>query len=84
MFNRCVVTIEPNSTIHLTQKDQEKKIQPVNKKGDDLQQKYLEQRACGVYIASICQLKASFDLSVAAQHQNLTTADICTLNKRLE
>jgi hypothetical protein len=26
MFNRCVVTMEPNSTIHLTQKDQRKKI----------------------------------------------------------
>jgi hypothetical protein len=30
MFNRCAVTMKPNSTIHLTQKDQEKKIQPVN------------------------------------------------------
>jgi hypothetical protein len=84
MFNRCTVTIEPNSTIHLTQKDQGKKIQPVNKKGDDPQQEYLEQRARGVYIAFICQPKALFDLSVTAQHQNLTTADICTLNKRLE
>jgi hypothetical protein len=54
MFNRCVVTIEPDSTIHLTQKDQGKKIQPVNKKGDDTQQEYLEQRACGAYITSIC------------------------------
>jgi hypothetical protein len=54
MFNRYVVTIEPNGTIHLTQKDQGKKIQPVNKKGDDLQQEYLEQRARSVYIASIC------------------------------
>jgi hypothetical protein len=26
MFNRCAVTIEPNNTIHLTQKDQGKKI----------------------------------------------------------
>jgi hypothetical protein len=84
MFNRCAVTIEPNSTIHLTQKDQGKKIQPVNKKGDDPQQEYLKQRARGVYIASICQPEASFDLSVAAQHQNPTTANICTLNKRLE
>jgi hypothetical protein len=84
MFNRCAVTIEPNGTIHLTQKDQEKKIQPVNKKGDDPQQEYLEQRARGVYIASICQPEALFDLSIAAQHQNPTAADICTLNKRLE
>ena len=54
MFNRCAVTMEPNSTIHLTQKDQEKKIQLVNKKGDDPQQEYLKQRACGAYIALIC------------------------------
>jgi hypothetical protein len=84
MFNRCAVIIEPNSTIHLTQKDQKKKIQLVNKKGDNLQQEYLEQRARGAYIALICQPEALFDLSVTAQHQNLTTTDICTLNKRLE
>jgi hypothetical protein len=84
MFNGCIITIEPNNTIHLTQKDQEKKIQLVNKKGDDPQQEYLKQRARSVYIASICQPKALFDLSVTAQHQNLTTANICTLNKRLE
>jgi hypothetical protein len=54
MFNRCIITIEPNNTIHLTQKDQEKKIQPVNKKEDNPQQEYLEQRARGVYIAFIC------------------------------
>jgi hypothetical protein len=60
--------MEPNSIIHLTQKDQERKIQPVNKKKDNPQQEYLEQRARGVYIASICQPEASFDLSVAAQH----------------
>jgi hypothetical protein len=84
MFNRCAVIIEPNSIIHLTQKDQGKKIQPVNKKGDNLQQKYLKQHAYGIYIAFICQPKASFDLFVIAQHQNLTTTDICTLNKRLE
>jgi hypothetical protein len=84
MFNRCAVTIEPNSIIHLTQKDQGRKIQLVNKKGDNPQQEYLEQRARGAYIALICQPEALFDLSAAAQHQNLTTADICTLNKRLE
>jgi hypothetical protein len=76
--------MEPSGTIHLTQKDQGKKIQPVNKKGDDLQQEYLKQRARGAYIAFIYQPEALFDLSIAAQHQNLTTADICTLNKGLE
>jgi hypothetical protein len=54
MFNGCAVTMEPNNTIHLTQKDQGKKIQPVNEKGDDPQQEYLEQRARGAYIVFIC------------------------------
>src|SRR5947209_2483927 len=84
IFNGCIVTMEPSGTIHLTQKDQGKKIQPVNEKGDNPHQEYLEQRARGAYIASICQPEASFDLSVAAQHQNPTTADIGMLNKRLE
>jgi hypothetical protein len=84
ILNKCVVTIEPDGTIYLTQKDQGKKIQPVNNKGNDLQQEYLKQRAYGVYIALIYQPKALFDLSIAAQHQNLITANICTLNKRLK
>jgi hypothetical protein len=45
---------------------------------------YREQRARGAYIATICQPEATFDLSVAAQHQTPTDADIKTLNKRLE
>jgi hypothetical protein len=36
MFNKCTVTIELNSIIHLTQKDQKKKIQLVNQKKDNL------------------------------------------------
>jgi hypothetical protein len=66
MFNKCIITIEPNSTIHLTQKDQGKKIQPVNQKGDNPQQEYLKQHARSTYITSICQPKATFDLSAAA------------------
>jgi hypothetical protein len=66
MFNKCAVTIEPNNTIHLTQKDQRKKIQPVNQKKDNLQQEYLKQRARRVYIAFIYQPKATFNLSATA------------------
>jgi hypothetical protein len=43
----------------------------------------VEQRARGAYIASICQPEASFDLSVAAQHQEPTKDDVLALNKRL-
>jgi hypothetical protein len=47
-------------------------------------QSYIEQRARGAYIASICQPEATFDLSVAAQHQEPEKSDIAALNKRLE
>ena len=58
--------MKSNNTIHLTQKDQGKKLQPVNKKGENPQQDYLKQCAYNVYIALICQPEASFNLSVAA------------------
>jgi hypothetical protein len=84
IFNGCVLTQDSDDTMILHQKDQGKKIQLVNSKEDNRQQQYLEQRARGAYIASICQPEASYDLSVAAQHQNPKEDDIRTLNKRLE
>jgi len=44
----------------------------------------MRQRARGAYIATICQPEASFDLSIAAQHQNPLEADVAALNKRIE
>jgi hypothetical protein len=45
---------------------------------------YIEQRARGAYIATICQPEATFDLSIAAQVQEPSIVDIKALNKRLE
>lgn len=45
---------------------------------------YVAQRARGAYIASICQLEASFDLSYAAQSIIFSLDDITALNKRLQ
>ena len=84
IFNGCVLTQASDDTMILLQKDQGKKLQLVNAKEDDYQQQYLEQRARGAYIASTCQPEASYDLSVAAQHQNPTEDDIRALNKRIE
>jgi hypothetical protein len=84
IFNGCVLTQDSDNTMTLCQKEQGKKIQLIDTKGDNAQQQYLEQRARGAYIASICQPEASYDLSVAAQHQNPTEDNIRTLNKRLE
>jgi hypothetical protein len=47
---------------------------------------YVTQRAREAYLASICQSKASFDLSHAAQSTDSTfcSDDITALNKRLQ
>ena len=50
----------------------------------DFKQGYIEQRARGAYIASICQPEAAFDLSIAAQYQDPTKDDVAALNKRLK
>ena len=84
IFNGCVLSVDSDGTLHLIQKDQGQKLKPVTIGGDNTQQEYLEQRARGAYIASICQPEASYDLSVAAQHKNPTDDDVRTLNKRLE
>jgi hypothetical protein len=84
IFNGCVLTQNSDDTMTLRQKDQGKKLRLIHTKESDSQQQYLEQRARGAYIASICQPEASYDLSVAAQHQDPTKEDIRTLNKRIE
>jgi hypothetical protein len=44
---------------------------------------YVTQKTRNAYVASICQSKASFDLSFAAQSIEISSRDITTLNKRL-
>ena len=83
VFNGCVLT-QTDRTISLRQKEQGKKIKLIDINASDFKQGYIEQRARGTYIASICQPEAAFDLSIAAQHQELMKDDITTLNKRLK
>jgi hypothetical protein len=45
---------------------------------------YVQQRARRAYIATICQPKASFDFSAAAQIINSSKKDIVKLNERIE
>jgi hypothetical protein len=47
-------------------------------------EQYVTQRARNVYVASICQSKASFDLFLAAQLIEVSSENITTLNKRLQ
>ena len=66
------------------QKEQGKKLSLVNADLLDATQGYVQQRARGAYIASICQPEAAFDLSTAAQHQEPRMEEFKILNKRLK
>ena len=70
--------------LYLRQKNQGKKIKLIDLKSNNRKKEYMEQRARGAYIATICQPEASFDLSVAAQQQDPTDDDVQALNKRLQ
>ncbi len=52
----------------------------------NLRKQYIAQRARDVYLATICQFEATFDLFYAAQSTESTFSsdDIITLNKRLK
>ena len=83
-FNGCKLSIGTDGSISAIPKDQGKRIKLVDPKSPTVKQAYLEQRARGAYIATICQPEAAFDLSVAAQYQNPGTDEIKALNKRLQ
>ena len=82
IFNGCILT-KRDETILMTQKGQGKGIVLIEADDTEAKQRYVEQRARGAYLASICQPEATFDLSKAAQHQDPTREDINALNKRL-
>ena len=84
MFNRCKLILRTDGSISAIPKDQGKRIDLIDSKSPGAKQAYLEQRARGAYIATICQPEAAFDLSVAAQYQNPGPDEIKALNKRLK
>jgi hypothetical protein len=83
LFNGCVLSLQGDQ-MTLCQKDQGKKLRLVDSEILDFRQQYIKQRARGAYIASICQPKAVFDLSFAAQHQDPNKQDVIALDKRLK
>jgi len=54
------------TTLRLRQKGQSEKLSMVDISSTTFKQEYREQRARGVYLATLCQPEASFDLSIAA------------------
>lgn len=77
-FNGALLTLSNEGTITMTQSRQCQKIFFVKNNSQ-----YIAQRARGAYISSVCQPKATFDLSKAAQIINPSAEDINFLNKRL-
>ena len=82
-FNGCRIVVGKDK-IRMVQKGQADKIKLVDEHSHERSQRYVEQRARGAYIASICQPETAFDLSVAAQTTEPTYEDIKRLNKRLQ
>lgn len=84
IFNGCKLVMDGNGpNIALLQKGQGQRLGLVDAKLADFKQRYLEQRARGAYVASICQPEATYDMSVAAQYQNPEKEQVTALNKRL-
>jgi hypothetical protein len=85
IFNGCILSQEDDKMV-MRQKEQGKKISLVDPDSpdEDLCQSYVQQRARGAYIASVCQPEAAFDMSSAAQHQDPGKEEIAALNNRLK
>jgi hypothetical protein len=66
-LKKAKLTAKPDrDRVQLVQKGQGNRIELINYKSDLFKQDYLEQQTRGIYIATICQPEAVFDLSVAA------------------
>jgi transposase InsO family protein len=83
-FNGCTLSTKGIHELVLTQKNQGSKLAVIDVKNVDIGQAYIEQRARGAYIASICQPEAAFDLSTSAQHKEPDEKQCAKLNKRLQ
>lgn len=83
-FNGARLSFCKENILELKQKGQGAKIEIINAHKSDCAQRYLEQRARGAYIASICQPESSFDLSVAAQVRDPQEKDYMNINRRLQ
>jgi hypothetical protein len=77
-FNGGILTLE-NLILRLKQKNQGLKLESAADRPS-----YIQQRARGAYIASICQPMANYDLSAAAQVIDSGSEDFARFNKRIE
>jgi hypothetical protein len=82
-FNGGKISLSKD-TIILAQKGQSKGLRTIDLADPEAAQRYIEQRARGAYIASVCQPEATYDLSIAAQTTHPTHEDIKALNARIQ
>ncbi|KHJ34325.1 hypothetical protein EV44_g3371 [Erysiphe necator] len=82
IFNGCKLVMVKGG-INLFQKNQADRIKLIDP-FHNAKRTYLEQRACGAYLATICQPEASYSLSIAAQCQEPGINEISLLNKQLK
>lgn len=83
IFNGGVLSLRGDD-LALRQKGQGQRLELIDANSPTARQQYVEQRARGAYIASICQPEACFDLSSAAQHQEPAEDDFKALNRRIQ
>ena len=83
LFNGCILTKQADGSMRLCQKKQGERLRLVSNDPTISKQQYVEQRARGAYIASICQPEAAYDMSAAAQNKDIDDDAITRLNKRL-
>ena len=77
---RCILQQTDDDTLTIKQKKQAEKLTLAT-----TPQEYIEQRARGAYIASICRPEAAFDLSTAAQSsKSPNREDTAKMNKRIK
>ena len=97
-FNDTIIDLESNESITLKQDIRSVENISLIQRSDAIfistrgmlrnnlssKDQYVTQRAREIYLAFICQLEASFDLSHAIQSIEFSKKDIVTLNKRLK
>jgi hypothetical protein len=82
-FNGARISYKGN-VIYVRPKGQPELLRTIDLKSLDAAQRYVEQRARGAYIASVCQPEAAFDLSVAAQTTEPLKDKIQALNVQIQ
>ncbi|EKD18829.1 polyprotein [Drepanopeziza brunnea f. sp. 'multigermtubi' MB_m1] len=85
IFNGCKLSLDKDGFgLSVGQKGQGERLAVIKLDSATRAKEYLEQRARGAYLATICYPEASCALSMAAQHQEPRDEDYKALNKVIQ